>query len=78
VGIVPSGNSSDELELLARFRELSPERQADVLKIEDIWYEARIDGDHYIRGDHATIKSYARLRQGPIENFIDDDLDLFD
>ena len=38
MGIVPSGNSSYELELITRFRELSPERQADVLKIVYMWY----------------------------------------
>lgn len=37
-GIVHLGNSSDELELITRFRELSPKRKADVLKIVDMWY----------------------------------------
>jgi transcriptional regulator with XRE-family HTH domain len=38
IGIAPSGKSSDELHLLARFKELSPERKADVLRIVDMWY----------------------------------------
>jgi transcriptional regulator with XRE-family HTH domain len=38
IGIVPSGSSSDEFELLTRFRKLPPERKADVLKIVDMWY----------------------------------------
>ena len=43
VGTVPSGNPGDELELVARFRELSPERKADILKIVDLWYSEQID-----------------------------------
>src|SRR6185503_14748005 len=38
VGLAPSGESSDELHLLTRFRELSPERKSDVLEIVDMWY----------------------------------------
>ena len=38
IGVVPSGDSTKELELLARFRKLSPKRKADVLKIVDMWY----------------------------------------
>jgi transcriptional regulator with XRE-family HTH domain len=38
IGIVPFGDSNDELELLTRFRKLSPERKADVLNIVDMWY----------------------------------------
>jgi transcriptional regulator with XRE-family HTH domain len=38
VGLAPSGESSDELHLLTRFRELSPERKRDVLAIVDLWY----------------------------------------
>src|SRR5215208_3309298 len=34
-GLVDSGNKSDELQLLSRFRELSPEKKADVLVIVD-------------------------------------------
>jgi transcriptional regulator with XRE-family HTH domain len=33
------GESPDEIELLARFRELSPERRDDVLRIVDVWYQ---------------------------------------
>jgi transcriptional regulator with XRE-family HTH domain len=33
-----SESSNDELHLVTRFRELSPERRADVLKIVDLWY----------------------------------------
>jgi transcriptional regulator with XRE-family HTH domain len=38
VGLHPSHTSSDELRLLTRFRELSPERKEDVLHIVDLWY----------------------------------------
>jgi transcriptional regulator with XRE-family HTH domain len=34
----PDGKSNDEVHLVTRFRELSPERKADVLKIVDMWY----------------------------------------
>jgi transcriptional regulator with XRE-family HTH domain len=37
-GLVAPGESSDELHLLTRFRELSPERKGDVLEIVDMWY----------------------------------------
>ena len=39
VGYVPEGESSEEIELLARFRELSPERRDDVIRIVDLWYQ---------------------------------------
>jgi transcriptional regulator with XRE-family HTH domain len=43
VGLDPSvEKSSDELYLVTRFRELSPERKADVLKIVDMWYSQDI------------------------------------
>ena len=35
IDIAPPGNSNDELELLTRFRKLSPERKADLLRIMD-------------------------------------------
>jgi transcriptional regulator with XRE-family HTH domain len=38
VGLAPSGESSAELHLLTRFRELSPQRKSDVLEIVDMWY----------------------------------------
>lgn len=38
VGVLPLSRSSDELCLLARFRELRPERKTDVLMIVDLWY----------------------------------------
>ncbi len=39
VGLAVSrGKSNDELHLVTRFRELSPERKADVLKMVDLWY----------------------------------------
>jgi transcriptional regulator with XRE-family HTH domain len=38
IGVLPTGGSNDEFELLARFRKLPPERRADVLMIVDIWY----------------------------------------
>lgn len=42
IDIAPIGNSNDELQLITRFRKLSPERKADVLKIVDMWYS-----EHY-------------------------------
>jgi transcriptional regulator with XRE-family HTH domain len=38
MGVSPSGKSGDELYLVTRFRELSPERKSDVLAIVDMWY----------------------------------------
>ena len=38
IGVTPPGESSDELHLHTRFRELSPERKSDVLEIVDLWY----------------------------------------
>jgi transcriptional regulator with XRE-family HTH domain len=35
--------SSDELSLVTRYRELSPKRQADVLKLVDLYYSERAD-----------------------------------
>ena len=37
-GLNASHTSFDELNLLTRFRELSPERKEDVLHIVDLWY----------------------------------------
>jgi transcriptional regulator with XRE-family HTH domain len=43
VGLDASGEKpSDELYLVTRFRELSPERKVDVLKIVDMWYSQDI------------------------------------
>ena len=39
IGFAPEGESSEEIELLARFRELSPERRDDVLRIVDLYYQ---------------------------------------
>jgi len=39
IGLAPEGESPEEIELLARFRELSPERRDDVLRIVDVWYQ---------------------------------------
>ena len=39
VGFAPEGETSEEIELLARFRELSPERKNDVIRIVDLWYQ---------------------------------------
>ena len=36
--VSPGGESPEELNLVTRFRELSPGRKADVLKIVDLWY----------------------------------------
>ena len=35
---VSSRKSSDELHLITRFRELSPQRKVDVLRMVDMWY----------------------------------------
>ena len=42
VGVAPSNDSSHEFELLTRFKKLSAERKADVLKIVDMWYSEQI------------------------------------
>jgi len=42
VGFAPEGESSEEIELLARFRELSPERRDDVIRLIDLWYQKDI------------------------------------
>ena len=39
VGYVPEGESSEEIELLARFKELSPQRRDDLLSLVDLWYQ---------------------------------------
>ena len=39
VGFALGGESSEEIELLARFRELSPERRDDLLSLVDLWYQ---------------------------------------
>lgn len=39
VGFAPEGESNEEIELLARFRELSPERRDDLLRLVDLWYQ---------------------------------------
>jgi transcriptional regulator with XRE-family HTH domain len=38
IGVLPTGGSNDEFELLARFRKLPPERKTDVFNIVDMWY----------------------------------------
>jgi hypothetical protein len=37
-GFAPRGAEADELHLLTRFRELSPQRKADVLKVIALWH----------------------------------------
>lgn len=39
VGYVPEGETPEEIELLARFRELSPERRDDLIRIVDLYYQ---------------------------------------
>jgi len=39
IGFAPEGECSEEIELLARFRELSPERRDDLLSLVDLWYQ---------------------------------------
>jgi len=41
-GLVEPGIKSEELHVLSRFRELSPERRAEVMKIVDMWYSDEI------------------------------------
>ncbi len=41
-GLVDPGDKSEELHLLSRFRELSTERRADVLKMVDMWHSDEI------------------------------------
>jgi transcriptional regulator with XRE-family HTH domain len=36
--VAPGGKSDDEVRLLSMFKELSPERRADVLKMVDMWH----------------------------------------
>jgi transcriptional regulator with XRE-family HTH domain len=36
--VAPGGKSEDEIHLLTRYKELSPGRKADVLKLVDMWY----------------------------------------
>jgi len=45
-GLNRSPTSSDELNLLTRFRELSPERQEDVLHIVDLWHSQKCRPSH--------------------------------
>jgi len=45
-GLNRSPPSCDELNLLTRFRELSPERQADVLHIVDLWHSQKCRPSH--------------------------------
>ena len=40
--VAPGGESPEELNLVTRFRELSPGRKADVLKIVDMWYSEEL------------------------------------
>ena len=42
------GHSSEELSLLTRFRELSPERQDDVLKLLDLLYSQKKKGTNHV------------------------------
>ena len=39
IGFAPEGETPEEVELLARFRELPSERRDDVLRIVDLWYQ---------------------------------------
>ena len=39
IGFAPEGETPEEIELLARFRELSPERRDDLLSLVDLWYQ---------------------------------------
>jgi transcriptional regulator with XRE-family HTH domain len=39
IGFSPKGEPGEEIKLLARFRELSPERKDDILRIVDLWYQ---------------------------------------
>jgi len=39
IGFAPEGETNEEIGLLARFRELSPERRDDLLSLVDLWYQ---------------------------------------
>ena len=41
-GYAPEGETPEEMELLARFKELSPERRDDVLRLVDLWYQKTV------------------------------------
>jgi transcriptional regulator with XRE-family HTH domain len=45
-GLNPPPPSFDELDLLTRFRELSPERKEDVLHIVDLWHSQKCRPSH--------------------------------
>jgi len=47
--VTSKGKSNDELHLVTRFRELSPQRKVDVLRIVDMWYS-----------EESARRSYAR------------------
>ena len=39
IGFAPEGETPEEIELLARFKELSPQRRDDLLSLVDLWYQ---------------------------------------
>jgi transcriptional regulator with XRE-family HTH domain len=39
IGFAPDGETPEEIELLARFKELSPQRRDDLLSLVDLWYQ---------------------------------------
>jgi len=39
IGFAPEGETPEEIELLARFKELSPQRRGDLLSLVDMWYQ---------------------------------------
>jgi len=43
------GYSSEEFSLLTRYRELSPERQEDLLKLVDLYYSEKEKGTDHVR-----------------------------
>jgi transcriptional regulator with XRE-family HTH domain len=39
IGFAPDGETPEEIELLARFKQLSPQRRDDLLSLVDLWYQ---------------------------------------
>ncbi|HEX5601593.1 MAG TPA: hypothetical protein VFX63_03545, partial [Pyrinomonadaceae bacterium] len=39
IGYAPEGGTPEEIELLARFRELSPQRRDDLISLVDMYYQ---------------------------------------
>ena len=42
IGYAPEGETPEEIELITRFRELSPERRDDLIRIVDLYYQKEL------------------------------------